>query len=780
MFMTEVLYTGRPNSSMGQSLRDLENDRADFQSTPHDPHSVAGEANLLQHNVPRDSDLSPLGLLWSELEGRPKQPLSSNVLSVNERRNPKPTTPKDIPPVNMRQGPLSRMNEVSSVRDEWPANFGRLDNMNDANISGRIHQVEAEHHLNFDGHLLLQQIRREQQQQRQEQLMAHNNLEFSGAFPGQVFDPLNQHRQPMNQQIPDVEHLLRIQFELEQQQQRQLQQEQHQRQLQQQRQAQLLQRQQQQQQQQQQQMILEQLLQQQLQGSNFGPTSMVDQVLLREHVLNELHQQPHHLQRQHDAAIEQLIQAKFGHGLHREHHNDMLDVLSRSNQRQMLPLEQQLLLGLQHEQQLKSQQLANALRQHSGQEEERHLSGVWPMDAAAQFIRSGTSPNQIHSRFDLLENLQRSSSFDHHEHLDRSLSLHEQLHMGGQGIRSLERTGSLPGGGPGPNPDVINALTRHHGLSQLETHGDVYPLVQMPMLPSGVHPQQLRHQDQLPGSHIGRLERHWSDANGQLQNSLMESSHINQLQIEAEKERRNVEMNLSVDNPHAWGALMNKDRNTEQDLTDMIHKKLVLQSQQSRGFPDVSVPASFRRKDHFVQPVVESPLRSVDMSFEESLSERSLYAKSGQLAQEGSSNLGTLPNSIENTGKFNLRSGSGSMLEQKHFLGIDDVQSDFLETTGGRTSANQLVGSVNELTRGKRQGSSASLAGDDPNLADEGVSKWYSSKLVDVLLHYLLSFSRKFTDLPIPPNYRYNIFFACYSVYSDYLTIGHCIILTCL
>ncbi|AQK98456.1 GYF domain-containing protein [Zea mays] len=734
----EVLYTGRPNSSMGQSLRDLENDRADFQSTPHDPHSVAGEANLLQHNVPRDSDLSPLGLLWSELEGRPKQPLSSNVLSVNERRNPKPTTPKDIPPVNMRQGPLSRMNEVSSVRDEWPANFGRLDNMNDANISGRIHQVEAEHHLNFDGHLLLQQIRREQQQQRQEQLMAHNNLEFSGAFPGQVFDPLNQHRQPMNQQIPDVEHLLRIQFELEQQQQRQLQQEQHQRQLQQQRQAQLLQRQQQQQQQQQQQMILEQLLQQQLQGSNFGPTSMVDQVLLREHVLNELHQQPHHLQRQHDAAIEQLIQAKFGHGLHREHHNDMLDVLSRSNQRQMLPLEQQLLLGLQHEQQLKSQQLANALRQHSGQEEERHLSGVWPMDAAAQFIRSGTSPNQIHSRFDLLENLQRSSSFDHHEHLDRSLSLHEQLHMGGQGIRSLERTGSLPGGGPGPNPDVINALTRHHGLSQLETHGDVYPLVQMPMLPSGVHPQQLRHQDQLPGSHIGRLERHWSDANGQLQNSLMESSHINQLQIEAEKERRNVEMNLSVDNPHAWGALMNKDRNTEQDLTDMIHKKLVLQSQQSRGFPDVSVPASFRRKDHFVQPVVESPLRSVDMSFEESLSERSLYAKSGQLAQEGSSNLGTLPNSIENTGKFNLRSGSGSMLEQKHFLGIDDVQSDFLETTGGRTSANQLVGSVNELTRGKRQGSSASLAGDDPNLADEGVSKWSDSGMSKGSSHSLL------------------------------------------
>ncbi|RLN23195.1 hypothetical protein C2845_PM07G33260 [Panicum miliaceum] len=625
----EVLYTGRPNSSMGQSVRDLENERADFQLAPRDPHSAVGEANLPQHDIPRESDLSPLGLLWSELEGmHPKQPLSSNVLGVNERRNPKPTAPKDIPPVNMRHGQLSRMNEASSMRDEWPANFGRLDSMNDANIPGRIPQVEAEHHLNFEEQLLLQQIRREQLQQ--EQMMARNNLEFPGPFPGQ-----------------------------------------------------------------------------------------------------------------HDVAIEQLIQAKFGHGLHREHHNDMLDVLSRSNQRQMLPLEQQILLGLQQEQ-LQSQQLANALRQHSGREEERHLSGVWPMDDAAQFIRPGTSPNQGHAsrhgRFDLLENLQRSSSFEQHEPLDRNLSLHERLHRGGQGIHSLERSGSLPGGGPVANPDVINALARHHGLGQLETHGDLYSLGQMNMLPSGVHPQQHRLQEQLSGSHLGRLERHWSDANGQMQSSLMESSRINQLQIEAEKQRRNVEMNLSVDNPHAWAALMNKERNTEQDLSDMIHKKLSLQSQQSLGFPDVPVPASFGRKDHFAQPVVENPLRSpVDrLSFEESLAERSLFAKTGQSAQEGSANLDSLPDSFENSGKYNLRSSSGSMLEQKHFLGIDDVQRDYSDVTGGRASANHLVGSVNELTRGKKQGSSANLVVDDTNFSEDAVNNWSDTGMSKGSSHSLL------------------------------------------
>ncbi|KAL6613905.1 hypothetical protein ACP70R_036175 [Stipagrostis hirtigluma subsp. patula] len=738
----EVLYTGRPNSSMGQSLRDIENDRADFQLASHDTHPGVGEA---QRDVPRESDLSPLGLLWSELEGmHPKQPLSSNVLGANERRTPKPTAPKDIPPANMRHGPLNRMNEASMMRDEWPANFGRLDNVNDANISGRIPQIEAEHHLNFEEQLLLQQIRREQQLQ-QEHLMARNSLDFPGPFPGQVFDSLHQHRQPLNQPLPEVEHLLRVQFELDQQQRRQLQQEQHQRQLQQQRQAQLLQ--QQQQQQQQQQMIIEQMLQQQMQSSNFGPTNMVDQVLLREHVLNDLHHQPHHLQRQHDAAIEQLIQAKFGHGLHREHHNDMLDVLSRSNQRQVFPLDQQILLGLQHEQ-LQSQQLANALRQHSGREDERHLSGVWPMDDASQFIRPGTSPNQGHTsrhgHFDLLQSLQRSSSFEQHEHLDRSLSLHERLHRGGQGIHSLERSGSLPGGGPLPNPDVVNALARHHGLGQLDAHNDLFSLGQMPGLPSGVHPQQHRLQEQVSGSHMGRLERHWSDANGQLQNSIIESSRISQ-QIEAEKQRRNAEMNLSVDNPHAWAALMNKERNPEQDLSDMIHKKLVLQSQQSLGFPDVPVTTSFGRKDpsmHFVQPHGENPLRSpVDrLSFEESLAERSLFAKAGQSTKEGSSIHDSLPNSMDNSAKYNLRSGSGSMLDQKHFLAnIDDIQrGDFADIKGGRSSSNQIVGNVNELTRGKKQGSSANLAGDDTDFAETTVSNWSDSGIPKVSSHSLL------------------------------------------
>uniref|UniRef100_A0ACD5XAY9 Uncharacterized protein n=1 Tax=Avena sativa TaxID=4498 RepID=A0ACD5XAY9_AVESA len=767
----EVLYTGKPNSSMGQSRQDFDNDRADFQLTSLDSRSGVGEANLPKHDAPRENELSPLGLFWSELEGmHPKQPLSSNVLGVNERRNPKTTAPKDIPPANMRHGPLSRMNEAPVVRDEWSANLGRLDSMNDANISGLIPQVEPElGHLNFEEQMLLTQIRREQLQQ--EQMMARNNLEFPGQFAGHGFDLLHHHRQSMNPPAPEVEHLLRVQFELEHQQQRrqqqqlqqeqhrqqlqqeqhrqQLQQEQHQRQMQQ-RQAQLLQ----QQQQQQQQLILEQMLQQQLQSSNFGQANMVDQVLLREQLLNDLHHQPHHFQRQHDAAIEQLIQAKFGHGHHREQHNDMLDVLSRSNQRQVLPMEQQILLGLHHDQ-LQTQQLANAIRQHVGREEERHLSGVWPMDDPSQFIRPGTSPNQSHAsrlgQFDLLQSLQRSSSVEHHDHLDRTLSMHERLHRGAQGIHSLERSGSLPGGAPSPTPDIV-ALARHHGLGQLETHGDLYSAGQMPMHASGVHPQQHRFQEQLSGSHMGRLERNWSDANGQMQNSLMEASRISQLQIEAEKQRRNVELNLPIDNPHAWASLMNK-RNAEPDLSDMFHQKMVLQAQQSRGFPDVPVAASFGRKDPsllFAQPAADNPLRSPAdrLSFDDPLAERSHFAKMGHLGQDGPTTLDSLPNNIEMNRKLGLRSSSATML--------DIQRGEYPDVMGGSASTNQLVGNVNDVARRKRQGSSANLAVEDTdfsesvsNWADAGMSKGNSHSLLKrtANLHSATSQASS-TDLP--------------------------------
>nr|DAD20687.1 TPA_asm: hypothetical protein HUJ06_022150 [Nelumbo nucifera] len=86
---------------------------------------------------------------------------------------------------------------------------------------------------------------------------------------------------------------------------------------------------------QQQQSQVRQLLHHQMQDAGFVQShldpvranSMLHQVLFRQHLLHDLQQKslpPGHP----DPSLEQLIQAKFGQSLQREHHNDLLESLS--------------------------------------------------------------------------------------------------------------------------------------------------------------------------------------------------------------------------------------------------------------------------------------------------------------------------------------------------------------------------------------------------------------------------------------------------------------------
>jgi PERQ amino acid-rich with GYF domain-containing protein len=47
-----------------------------------------------------------------------------------------------------------------------------------------------------------------------------------------------------------------------------------------------------------------------------------------------------------------------------------------------------------------------------------------------------------------------------------------------------------------------------------------------------------------------------------------------------------------------------------------------------------------------------------------------------------------------------------------------------LDIMGGRASVNQLVGTVNELTRVKKHGSSANLSVNETDFAEEAASSW--------------------------------------------------------
>lgn len=161
-------------------------------------------------------------------------------------------------------------------------------------------------------------------------------------------------------------------------------------------------------------------------------------------------------------------------------------------------------------------------------------------------------------------------------------------------------------------------------------------------------------------------------------------------------------MNLPIDNPHAWASLMN-ERNPEPDLSEMIHQKLVLQAQQSRGFPDVPVAASFGQRSHF--------------------------AKMGHLGQDGPTTLDSLPNNIEMNRKLGLRSSSATML--------DIQRGEYPDVMGGSASTNQLVGNANDVARRKRQGSSANLAVEDTDFS-EAVSNWADTGISKGSSHSLL------------------------------------------
>jgi PERQ amino acid-rich with GYF domain-containing protein len=149
---------------------------------------------------------------------------------------------------------------------------------------------------------------------------------------------------------------------------------------------------------------------------------------------------------------------------------------------------------------------------------------------------------------------------------------------------------------------------------------------------------------------------------------------------------------------------MNNERNSEQDLSDMIHQKLVLQSQQSRGFSDVPVAAPF--------------------------GQRSRFTKTGHSGQEGSITRDTLPNNVEINRKLSLRSSSGTML--------DIQRGEFPDVMGGGASANQLAGNVNEVPRRKRQGSSANLVGEDTGFSEEAAGNWADTGISKGSSHSLL------------------------------------------
>ncbi|XP_068665858.1 protein ESSENTIAL FOR POTEXVIRUS ACCUMULATION 1-like isoform X2 [Aristolochia californica] len=701
----EILFSRRPGSGSGIMRGKPSANLHDTLGNAASNHFLAnehGDAGIHNHKVLNDSDnLHPLGLLWSELEdgAHLRRSQSTNIGDIGHIR--------ENSLFGHKQKSFNGQLDGSTIADTWADSYRRSAPAN-SNVIQDATDVRHLPHMEHDPgrselsehFLLAQQL---QKQQLQQQLLGHHSSVPN--MNGSVLDQfsgtgLPHGLSPIGHAGPDMEHLLKLQFQHQRQLQLQ-QQEQHLRQQQQQQQQLLHHHQMQLQQQQQsqvQQSIFEQLLHQQQQvhehhHPGFGQTrldsirgnqNMLDQVIFRQHLLHELQQQQQQQQQLralHDPALEQLIQAKFGQSLQPDHHRDLLELLSHEKQRQqqMLPLEhQQLLLNLQQQEHQQQLQSARVLRQQQqAMEEERQHIGVWSVDESSQFGRTvaqpvGFNPLDVYHR-----QQQRPSSYEQPSNLERNFALHERLQGGlfeQPNSLPFERPVSLPGGavGPGMSMDhLVNSLARGvQGLEIQDQHA------QIDSFSSGIHSHR---QPQFPpnqhhASHLDAIESGWSDQqNGQLPNDWLES-RFHQMQLEAERKKRESEMNLLTDDPNSWpSALGGNDESSRRALMDLLQQKAAVHSDQSLEMSIGGVPTYERREPSWLVPVSASDHLFSSLSGQADLGDSYPDVSHGL-------NLGNVTgveeraSSIESMDRLSFRSNSGALVEEEQFFsGINEA-----------------------------------------------------------------------------------------------------------
>ncbi|KAF5443588.1 hypothetical protein F2P56_036134 [Juglans regia] len=565
----EIVFPGRPGNtgysiakSSGSNHHSSENSFAH----PSLPNELT-EPGVLNQN---DNKLHPFGLLWSELEGHSKHAKSSVTSNMG------------------RAAPFGAMADPALPTETW-SDVYRKNTLpdpsmyQDAMAAHHLSRREQEsNHFDLAEQLMAQQFQQQQLQQRNLLSHAHINESVLEHVPSQN---LIHHPQLANCSAPDLDHLLTLQL----QQQRQIQLQQH-HQLQQQ--QQLHQQQkllQEQQQSQARQVLLKQLLRNQLhdQGlvqshiDSIRANSVLDQVLLEQH-LHELQQQSHHPSRHIDPSLEQLIQAKFSHMPQQDHQRDLIELIHAQHAQhgQMQSLEQQLF----QQDQLQARQLMG-LRQRTGIEGERHIGSIWPPDESDQFLRSHAGSHRAHSSgfgpLDVYQRQQRPSREEQLSHLERNVSFQERLRQGfyDPGSMSFERSMSLPAGTPGMNLDVL-AMARAHGLDMQEPNTLMQSATQAGTFSSSIHPHN-SHNPLVPNQfHVSQLdanEGHWSENNEQLENDWR-VSRIEQMHINAERQKKESEAKMTSKDATLWMSDGFDDEKSKRLLMELLHQKSGLQS----------------------------------------------------------------------------------------------------------------------------------------------------------------------------------------------------------
>ncbi|CAL9192919.1 unnamed protein product [Musa hybrid cultivar] len=741
-----VLYKGRSMSDMGKQSGKFANDHIALSRSPNNHHYMvpeAGNTSFASEHIPRENNLDPFGLLWSELEGtQQKLPLSSNIAGSAENLIDNCDSSRNSFPFGLNQKQFNLISEFPIANNSLSKNYRRSNSLNiipDMFDANNMSQIEAESsHFGLEQRLLFQQLQMKELQQ--QCLLAHQNAEFSGTLLDQVNGPMHQHHHVHQQPVEDLERMLKFQFEQLRhldmlQQQHQLRQQQtqlHEHQIQ------LLQHRlhhEPQPQQSQQQMYLERLLQRQLLEAGFGTSNidphginMFDQVRFRQQLLKES-QQSHNLSLHHDSAIDQHIQANLGLNIQRQSHNDLLDILSHSSQRQVPPIEQQFLLGLQLDQ--LQAQLSPASTKLSAMEEERHIGGVWSVGESGQFIRTALGPHQDFSARSSQSDFMQAAKgplFEQRSHVQPNILFHERLQRGPyeQGSHPIDRL-HMHAGTPGPNLELINALARVQGLDGHEHLNHLHTSGEVGQLPSSGHSHQNQIANDLTGASMDVSERHWFEPNRQLSADLMES-HLKHLPIEAEK-KRGISISHSVEDPNVWSSFVGNDGSSGHELRDLLHQEMLLRSQQPLGV--YSTPSSNEHGDSSWLYSQHGPEHSFNLDMDRvglngSTSEGSLFSEVRQPRNEQliNKNLEGSANDIESSRRPSLRSGCATLIEQKHFLSDTDYieREKFVTSLGDASLQSFDFYNLKEVENRKMQGLKGSSRTQSAlNMQDSGV-----------------------------------------------------------
>ncbi|MFS8020425.1 hypothetical protein Hanom_Chr16g01415401 [Helianthus anomalus] len=158
-------------------------------------------------------------------------------------------------------------------------------------------------------------------------------------------------------------------------------------------------------------------------------SNMLDQILFKNQILNELHHQPQNV----DPSIEQMIQAKYGQLTHQGHPYELLDLIACAKHGQMAPIEHQM---LQHEQ-FHGRQLSH-------------------LDQPDIYQHQRLSPEEL-------------------TYLDHNLSIQERLQQGvyDPNPLSFDRSFHMPGGSLAMNLDLNSVARAHQSFHPPQNNGQV-------------------------------------------------------------------------------------------------------------------------------------------------------------------------------------------------------------------------------------------------------------------------------------------------------------------